>query len=142
MLRLAYAAQATGGMGRRAAARLASLQQLRPLQATAANQQASFIVYIASGLQQLQPSWCRRRLPPLPAACRHHRCLPPHMPCSVACTPMLQAPEQAAPKPQYELVVSLADFDLSKVQWGLEQLLWWLWHQTERLALPWEVCCK
>ena len=44
MLRFAYAAQATGGMGRRAAARLASLQQLRPLQATAANQQASVAV--------------------------------------------------------------------------------------------------
>lgn len=38
---------------------------------------------------------------------------------------MLQAPEQAAPKPQYELVVSLADFDLSKVRPGLEQQLWW-----------------
>ena len=104
MLRLACAAQATGGMGRRAAARLASLQQLRPLQATAADQQVGVVACIASEVFQQHFG-----APPPP---------PPLLPALTSCAPvpLLQAPEQAAPRPQYELVVSLADFDLRKVR--------------------------
>ena len=45
------------------------------------------------------------------AACRRL-----HKQCCPACLTLLQASQQAASKPQYELVVSLADFDLSKVR--------------------------